>query len=537
MPYGMDVKLRDRIGCSGKFEIVDNAVVRKIVAWLRQDWTQHPTLLVRKLVWLVVLLGLASAGVSLLIEQVAAAIELDYFIVVPTQRDITLQWATVAEYDLSGFEVLCKREDELDNAYHVIGDVPAEGGPQEGATYLFPITSGLERGVTYCFRLREVPINGEPGDIFDQCGYGLGIVPTPTIQIPLTDTAALRATESALAITSTLVAANQLATAVAAAEATVNALRATAAITATPTLTGAAQLAPTLTAISQISPTLTAFAVLNSAPTFTPTPGGVITDPFAIATQTAVSLEQAATQTAIALQGGGVLPGTPTFTPTPTFDFTNQQPFSITQTIQSAQATETTLAFQSSALTNQTPTFTVTPIGNSPLPQPGLDPVTGRPLDPNTGLPWDPTTGQLYDPTTGQPLPGNQTFTPTPDPNLAATPTPTTPVPQSAALPEGGTAIAANNTAENTPDPVYTLLTATPMGSTSPPPPTLTPLPTATATLAGVNLANLMAPTTQNLTLMLLCFTFFTASGLGILGLITSVIYMRSQRDREDRLP
>jgi hypothetical protein len=40
-----------------------------------------------------------------------------------------------------------------------------------------------------------------------------------------------------------------------------------------------------------------------------------------------------------------------------------------------------------------------------------------------------------------------------------------------------------------------------------------------------------LQPTTENLTLMLLCLTFFTAGGLGILGLITSALYMRSRRD------
>jgi hypothetical protein len=45
----------------------------------------------------------------------------------------------------------------------------------------------------------------------------------------------------------------------------------------------------------------------------------------------------------------------------------------------------------------------------------------------------------------------------------------------------------------------------------------------------------MMAPTVQNVTLMMLCLTFFTASGLGILGLITSALYMRSRRS-ENRL-
>jgi hypothetical protein len=47
-----------------------------------------------------------------------------------------------------------------------------------------------------------------------------------------------------------------------------------------------------------------------------------------------------------------------------------------------------------------------------------------------------------------------------------------------------------------------------------------------------------LAPTTQNLMIMLLCLTFTGASGIGILGLITSVMFMRSrssQREFYDR--
>ena len=110
----------------------------------------------RKIIALTLILGLALGALTLLVWPAWAAIQLDYFIVLPTQQDITLQWATAAEYDLSGFEVQCKREGELDNAYHIIGEVAAEGSPQEGATYVFPILNGLERGVSYCFRLREI---------------------------------------------------------------------------------------------------------------------------------------------------------------------------------------------------------------------------------------------------------------------------------------------------------------------------------------------------------------------------------------------
>jgi len=65
-----------------------------------------------------------------------------------------------------------------------------------------------------------------------------------------------------------------------------------------------------------------------------------------------------------------------------------------------------------------------------------------------------------------------------------------------------------------------------------------TPLATVTPTPPGYQLASALAPTTQNLMIMLLCLTFTGASGIGILGLITSVMFMRSrsaQRDFYDR--
>jgi hypothetical protein len=61
----------------------------------------------------------------------------------------------------------------------------------------------------------------------------------------------------------------------------------------------------------------------------------------------------------------------------------------------------------------------------------------------------------------------------------------------------------------------------------------LTPWPTATPAPA-LAMAGLLSPTAQNLTVMLLCFIFVSASGLGALGLITSVIYIRSQSRRRE---
>jgi len=62
--------------------------------------------------------------------------------------------------------------------------------------------------------------------------------------------------------------------------------------------------------------------------------------------------------------------------------------------------------------------------------------------------------------------------------------------------------------------------------------PGLTPWPTATPP-TNLLLGNLLAPSAQNLTVLLLCFIFLSATGLGALGLLTSVVYMRSRAQRE----
>jgi hypothetical protein len=99
-------------------------------------------------------------------------------------------------------------------------------------------------------------------------------------------------------------------------------------------------------------------------------------------------------------------------------------------------------------------------------------------------------------------------------------------------LSDNGQAVAA--AAPGSPTAAYLVFTETPVLSALAPAWTLTPLPTLTPTPSGFSLMTFMAPTGQNLSMLLLCFTFFAASGLGILGLITSVIYMRSQHEDEN---
>jgi hypothetical protein len=90
--------------------------------------------------------------------------------------------------------------------------------------------------------------------------------------------------------------------------------------------------------------------------------------------------------------------------------------------------------------------------------------------------------------------------------------------------------------AGGTPTPIYVVVTATPTPQAAAVAlPTFTPWPTPVPT-ESFGLTNLLVPNTQNLMVGLLCLIFISASGLGALGLVTSVLYMRSQT-RRDRLP
>lgn len=103
--------------------------------------------------------------------------------------------------------------------------------------------------------------------------------------------------------------------------------------------------------------------------------------------------------------------------------------------------------------------------------------------------------------------------------------------------PGSGAPVAAEQTVvEATATPLYVVVTATPTEAALAVVPTFTPWPTATAA-ANFEFASLLSPNTQNLMVMLLCLIFLSASGLGALGLVTSVLYMRSQTKRPQYLP
>jgi hypothetical protein len=83
-----------------------------------------------------------------------------------------------------------------------------------------------------------------------------------------------------------------------------------------------------------------------------------------------------------------------------------------------------------------------------------------------------------------------------------------------------------------TPTPLYVVVTATPTPEQIALLPTLTAFPTAMPT-PDMGLLALFSPSAQNMMVMLLCLFFLTFAGLGTLGLVTSIIYMRSQTPRD----
>ena len=78
-------------------------------------------------------------------------------------------------------------------------------------------------------------------------------------------------------------------------------------------------------------------------------------------------------------------------------------------------------------------------------------------------------------------------------------------------------------------NPGYIVLTATPTTPATTPAPTFTAFPTVARAVEGDRLLGITVPDTQNLMIMLLCGVFSGASGLGILGLVSTLLYMRSR--------
>ncbi|MFN2199768.1 MAG: hypothetical protein ACK2UO_01110 [Caldilineaceae bacterium] len=205
----------------------------------------------------------------------------------------------------------------------------------------------------------------------------------------------------------------------------------------------------------------------------------------------------------------------------------------------------------------------VTPIpGQSPAPTlvtpgptPTWTPIGQSPLDANQGPTVTPTSTQFGSPLGVTTLDANaaglsDTPTPTFVPTETATATPTI-MPTSTATqppsPLGAQADAFGSVApgngppspveppqpeaaaiQPTPTALYIVVTATPTAQALAVAPTLTPLPTATVA-PDLGLFNVLEPSAQSMMVMMLCLIFLSATGLGTLGLVTAVLYFRSQ--------
>lgn len=127
-----------------------------------------------------VVLVLIAAVILLLVYLPAnAAVQLEYYRATPAQYSVWLEWATVSEFNLEGFKILSKLASEPEASYRVVGTRIAQGDANLGASYTFDATE-IICGEAYCFRLQEVTTDGTPGEVFDLCGYGQGVTPTPS---------------------------------------------------------------------------------------------------------------------------------------------------------------------------------------------------------------------------------------------------------------------------------------------------------------------------------------------------------------------
>lgn len=137
-------------------------------------------------------------GIAFWTAPLFAAMRLNYFDVLVNAEQVTLEWSTASENEVLSFEVECKKEEEPNSQYHLIGERLAQGNKDHGAIYRFDIIDGLEANTSYCFRLREITLNHEQGEIIDRCGYGLNITPnpatTPTETVELTTTTTISIT-------------------------------------------------------------------------------------------------------------------------------------------------------------------------------------------------------------------------------------------------------------------------------------------------------------------------------------------------------
>ncbi len=124
---------------------------------------------------LVCLLALSSGTIS----TIYAGLELLRLEIIPLTDRVRIEWETSSEYDIAAFQLFYKLESQAQSEYTPIGEqIPAQGELESGALYTAEFFQ-LQPNTSYCFQLREVPSNDEPGERFERCGYGINTRPTP----------------------------------------------------------------------------------------------------------------------------------------------------------------------------------------------------------------------------------------------------------------------------------------------------------------------------------------------------------------------
>jgi len=139
-------------------------------------------------------------------QPVSAAVEMkEPFAAQVASNFVKLTWTTASEYNVSQFQLLFKEFNAPESDYLDLIRFTAKGAINTEAAYEHTLSQQLAPGRTYCFRLKEVTTDNEPGDIFDLCGYGLGITPTdyivPTFTPIMKEPFAARTEGSALKLT------------------------------------------------------------------------------------------------------------------------------------------------------------------------------------------------------------------------------------------------------------------------------------------------------------------------------------------------
>jgi hypothetical protein len=182
------------------------------------------------------------------------------------------------------------------------------------------------------------------------------------------------------------------------------------------------------------------------------------------------------------------------------------------------------VAVPTDAFGNPLPAAVPTDAFGSPLATPAPPTPTIDPFAPPTPIVVTPQAAVPVDPALAAAAPG--------DPALAAA-APVDPALAARAAAADPALVPATALA---PAAQYVVVTATP---TQPPVAlggVLTPLPTTTPAPPSLQLVSGVEPTTQNLMVMFLCLTFTGASAIGVLGLITSIMFMRGRSSQQTAL-